>query len=65
MVVYQRMTDNELAETKKTYDYDANIDLTNAVPNDCKFRVSASYNNPDDFEENTDGSVIVAFGGGS
>ena len=65
MVVYQRMTDNELAETKKTYDYDANIDLTNAVPNDCKFRVSASYNNPDDFEENTNGSVIVAFGGGS
>ena len=62
MVVYQRMTDNELAETKKTYDYDANIDFTNAVPNDCKFRVSASYNNPDDFEENTNGSVIVAFG---
>ena len=28
MVVYQRMTDNELAETKKAYDYDANIDLT-------------------------------------
>lgn len=62
MVVYQRMTDNELAEIKKTYDYDANIDFTNAVPNDCKFRVSASYNNPDDFEENTNGSVIVAFG---
>ena len=60
MVIYQRMTDNELAETKKTYDYDANIDFTNAVPNDCKFRVSASYNNPDDFEENTNGSVIVA-----
>ena len=49
------MTDNELAEIKKTYDYDANIDFTNAVPNDCKFRLSASYNNPDDFEENTDG----------
>ena len=65
MVIYQRMTDNELAETKKAYDYDANIDFTNAVPNDCKFRVSASYNNPDDFEENTNGSVIVAFGGGS
>lgn len=62
MVVYQRMTDNELAETKKAYDYDANIDFTDAVPNDCKFRVSASYNNPDDFEENTNGSVIVAFG---
>ena len=28
MVVYQRMTDNELAEIKKTYDYDANIDFT-------------------------------------
>ena len=27
MVVYQRMTDNELAEIKKTYDYDANIDF--------------------------------------
>lgn len=27
----------------------ANIDFTDAVPNDCKFRVSASYNNPDDF----------------
>ena len=25
MVVYQRMTDNELAEIKKAYDYDANI----------------------------------------
>lgn len=62
MVVYQRMTDNELVETKKAYDYDANIDFTDAVPNDCKFRVSASYNNPDDFEENTNGSVIVAFG---
>lgn len=62
MVVYQRMTDNELAETKKAYDYDANIDFTDAVPNDCKFRVSASYNNPDDFEDNTNGSVIVAFG---
>ena len=62
MVVYQRMTDNELAETKKAYDYDANIDFTDAVPNDCKFRVSASYNNPDDFEENTNGSVIVTFG---
>ena len=62
MVVYQRMTDNELAETKKAYDYDANIDFTDAVPNDCKFRVSASYNNPDDFEENTNGSVIIAFG---
>ena len=65
MVVYQRMTVNELAETKKAYDYDANIDFTDAVPNDCKFRVSASYNNPDDFEDNTNGSVIVAFGGGS
>ena len=37
MVVYQRMTDNELAEIKKTYDYDANIDFTDAVPNDCKY----------------------------
>ena len=62
MVVYQRMTDNELEATKKAYGYDANIDFTDAVPNDCKFRVSASYNNPDDFEENTNGSVIVAFG---
>ena len=49
MVVYQRMTDNELEATKKAYGYDANIDFTDAVPNDCKFRVSASYNNPDDF----------------
>ena len=49
MVVYQRMTDNELKATKKAYGYDANIDFTDAVPNDCKFRVSASYNNPDDF----------------
>lgn len=47
MVIYQRMTDNELEETKKAYDYDANIDFTDAVPNDCKFRVNASYNNPD------------------
>ena len=49
MVIYQRMTDNELEATKKAYGYDANIDFTDAVPNDCKFRVSASYNNPDDF----------------
>ena len=31
MVVYQRMTDNELAETKKAYDYDANIDFTDLL----------------------------------
>ena len=49
MVVYQRMTDNELAEMKNAYDYDANFDFTGAVPDDCKFRVSASHNNPDDF----------------
>ena len=60
MVVYLRMSDKELDAIKKSYDYDANIDFTDAVPNDCKFRVSASYNNPDDFEENTNGSVIVA-----
>lgn len=62
MVVYQRMTDNELAKIKKAYDYDANFDFTGAVPDDCKFRVSARYYNPDDFEEGTNGSVIVAFG---
>lgn len=62
MVVYQRMTDNELAKMKKAYDYDANFDFTGAVPDDCKFRVSARYYNPDDFEEGTNGSVIVAFG---
>ena len=28
IVVYQRMTDNELEEIKKAYDYDANIDFT-------------------------------------
>ena len=62
MVVYERMRDDELPEIKKEYDYDANMEFTGAVPNDCKFRVSASYYNPDDFEENTNGSVIVAFG---
>lgn len=56
------MTDNELAKMKKAYDYDANFDFTGAVPDDCKFRVSARYYNPDDFEEGTNGSVIVAFG---
>ena len=62
MVVYQRMTDNELAEIKKSYDYDANMDFSGTVPNDCKFRINASYYNPDDFEESTSGSAIVAFG---
>ena len=46
MVVYQRMTDNELAKMKKAYDYDANFDFTGAVPDDCKFRVSASFGEP-------------------
>ncbi len=62
MVVYQRMTDKELAETKNAYDYDANIAFTGAVPNDCKFRVSAQYSNSDESDEETNGSVIVTFG---
>ncbi len=62
MVVYQRMTDKELAEIKNTYGYDANIDFPGAVPNDCKFRVSVQYSNPDESEEETDGSVLVTFG---
>lgn len=62
LVIYQRMTDSELAQMQKSFNYDANSDYTGAVPNDCKFRVSASYYNPDDFEENTSGAVIAAFG---
>lgn len=61
MVAYLRMTDKELANTKKEYNYDANIDSPGDVPNDCKFRVSARYANPDDFDENTTGAVIAAF----
>lgn len=56
------MTDSELSQTQKIFNYDANSGYTGAVPNDCKFRVSARYYNPDDFEEDTNGAVIVTFG---
>ncbi len=62
LVIYQRMTDSELSQTQKIFNYDANSEYTGAVPNDCKFRVSARYYNPDDFEEDTNGAVIVTFG---
>ena len=62
LVIYRRITDGELSQMQKSFNYDANSDYTGAVPNDCKFRVSASYYNPDDFEENTSGAVIAAFG---
>ncbi len=59
MVIYQRMTDDELAKALKRYSYDANRENSNAVPNNCKFRVTASYTYPDEFEENTNGAVIA------
>ena len=62
MVIYQRMTDSELAQTQKTYGYDADRESSDAIPNSCKFKVEACYWNPDEFDENTSGQVIVAFG---
>lgn len=62
MIVYQRMTDEELAKALKRYYYDADRDNSNAVPNSCKFRVTARYANPDEFEDATNGAVIVAGG---
>lgn len=59
MVVYQRMTDSELKKMKTDAQYDADKDNNEAVPNSCKFRVKASYWNPDDGE--TSGAVIAAF----
>lgn len=62
MVIYQRMTNNELAEMKSSYNYNADTDFSGSVPNSCKFQVQARYHNPDDFEEGTSGRAIVAFG---
>ena len=62
LVIYQRISDSELTQMQKSFYYDANSEHTGAVPNDCKFRASASYYNPDDFDENTSGAVFVAFG---
>lgn len=63
LVVYQRMSDAELKAMQEIYHYDANSDNSRpVVPDDCKFRVSASYYNPNDFEENTTGASIVTFG---
>lgn len=59
MVAYQRMTDGELAKKKAAAKYDADKDDDEAVPNSCKFRVTASYYNPDDGE--TSGAVVMAF----
>lgn len=59
MVVYKRMTDSELKKMKTDAQYDADKDNNEAVPNSCKFRVKASYWNPDDGE--TSGAVIAAF----
>lgn len=59
MVVYQRMTDSELKKMKTDAQYDADKDYNGAVPNSCKFRVKASYWNPDDGE--TSGAAITAF----
>lgn len=59
MVVYRRMTDEELQKAKENAKYDADKEDNNAVPESCKFRVTASYWDPDDGE--TSGSVIMAF----
>lgn len=59
LVVYQRMTDKELENKKAAAKYDADKEGDGAVPNSCKFRVTASYYNPDDGE--TSGAVVLAF----
>lgn len=61
MVVYQRMTDAELAQMKQIYAYDADRDYSGAVPNSCKFRVTARYRDNDSFAHDTNGSTIVTF----
>lgn len=60
MVIYQRMSDHELAETKANADYNADKDSNMAVPNSCKFRLKASYS-MDNFNEETSGRVILTF----
>lgn len=62
MVIYQRMTESELAQTQKIYDYDADRESSDAIPNSCKFKVEARYWNPDVFDENTSGQAVIAFG---
>lgn len=59
LVAYQRMTGEELQTAKENAKYDADKEDTNAVPESCKFRVTASYWDPDDGE--TSGAVIMAF----
>ena len=50
MVVYQRMTDYELAKMKNDYKYDADADRS--VPDNCKFKISVKYSDPDDGDTN-------------
>lgn len=59
LVVYQRMTDEELKKAKENAKYDADKESNGAVPESCKFRVAASYWDADD--EETSGAVIMAF----
>ena len=49
MVVYQRMTDKELSETKNSHTND--INASNNVPDNCKFNIKAYY--ADDNDEDT------------
>ena len=50
MVIYQRMTDKELDDTKRQYTHDADKDRT--VPDNCKFRIQAYYNADGNDNEN-------------
>lgn len=57
MVVYKRMTEDELESMKKTYTYDVNKDRS--VPDNCKFKIQAYCN--DDTEDRDNHDVFQTF----
>ena len=55
MVVYQRMTDNELEATKKAYGYDANVNYTIDSEHNNNNIVSPLYNKNKSNEKDING----------
>lgn len=58
MVIYQRMTDKELDDTKRQYTYDADKDHA-TVPDNCKFRIQTYYDA--DGNDNANHTVFQTF----
>ena len=55
MVIYQRMTDNELEATKKAYGYDANVNYTIDSEHNNNNKVSPLYNKNNSNEKDING----------